>query len=140
MTTLQQALPQPIRFTGTSGKEFTFRCIGLDIWSEFCEWISSERKKEIQRLVIDDGSKASLFKDLVYSGVDTDDMLSQASTMRGMVWLVCRCCEDSISSEDLSRELKMISIGNLFRQIADMPKDDESGNVEAVGDESTGAS
>ena len=137
---LTDALPQPIRYTGGSGTEYTFRRIGLDVWSEFCDWIASDRKLEIQRLVIDDTAKASLYKDLIYSGIDTDDMLTQAATMKGMVWLVRRCCENQTSEGELSRELTMPDIASLFRSIADMPSESDSGNPEAVGAGSTGAS
>tara|TARA_R110000824_G_scaffold89623_10_gene219586 strand:+ start:1326 stop:1754 length:429 start_codon:yes stop_codon:yes gene_type:complete len=140
-TSLSKAVGSPVKFKGQSGREYKFRRIGLDTWSEFCDWISEERRRDIGSLVIDDTAKASLFKDLVYSGVDTDDMLSHASTMKGMVWLVCRCCSDDVTSDELSIDLSMSKVAGLFRKLADMPQDDDSsGNVEAVGSQSTGTS
>jgi len=140
-TSLSRAVGSPVKFKGGSGREYTFRRIGLDTWSEFCDWISEERRRDIGRLVIDDSAKASLFKDLVYSGVGTDDMLGHAATMKGMVWLVCRCCSDDVTSDELSTDLSMSKVAGLFRKLADMPENDDSeGNVEAVGDRLTGTS
>ena len=142
-TSLTSAIPSPVKFKGRSGHEYQFRRIGLDIWSAFCDWISEERRRDIARLGIDDAAKATLFKDLVYSGVDTDDMLNHAATMKGMVWLVCRCCSDDVTSDALSVDLDMSKVAGLFRQLADMPQQEGSedvGNAVPVGDQSTGAS
>ena len=141
MDTISNTIPSVVLFKGLSGREYTFRRIGLDVWSAFCGWISEERKQGISSLDLDDSAKATLFKDLVYSGIDTDDMLSHASTMRGMIWLVCRCCKDDVTSDELMLDVNMSKVGGLFRRLADMPTEDDSGgNVEAVGDRSIGLS
>tara|TARA_R110000787_G_scaffold268396_1_gene374884 strand:- start:3 stop:419 length:417 start_codon:yes stop_codon:yes gene_type:complete len=134
-TSLSNAINSPVLFKGQSGREYKFRRIGLDVWAAFCDWISEERRSDITSLKINDTAKASLFKDLVYSGVDTDDMLTHASTMRGMVWLVCRCCKDDVTSDELSIDLDMGKVANLFRQLANMAQaedGDSQGNVAAV--------
>ena len=129
-SSLEYAIPTPIRFVGQSGKEHAFSRIGLRVWSEFCEWIKSERRRDIQGLMIDDSAKASLYKEMIYEGVDTDDMLTTASTMRGMVWLVGRCCEDNVGGEELLDDIGMSSIAELFRSLADLPDSSAEGNGE----------
>ncbi len=125
---LDAAIGSSIRFEGQSGREYAFSRIGLRVWSEFCEWIKDERRREIQGLLLDDSAKATLYKEMVYEGVDTDDMLTIASTMRGMVWLVHRCCGDDVSREALSDDISMADIGSLFRRLAHLPDSSAEGN------------
>lgn len=120
-SSITSAIAVPVVFKGKSGREYSFSRIGLRIWSEFCEWIKQERRKDIQSLLLDDSAKASLYKEMIYEGVDTDDMLTIASTMRGMVWLVARCCSDTVSSEELTDDINMSEVAGLFRQLADLP-------------------
>ena len=125
---INKAIASPIEIKVGKGQRLRFRRIGLDVWSEFCEHVSHRRSKSVQALSIADKEKANLYRDLVGKGIDMDDMLSEASTMDGMTWILCRCCLDKeVDDSVLMQVIPFGEIASLFHRLADLSESDNEG-------------
>jgi hypothetical protein len=120
MSSLHKAIPSPVRVEVGKGQTLTFNRIGLDIWSEFCEYVLDRRTHRVSNLSLNDDAKAGLYKDLVGNGISMEEMLEEASTTDGMRWIICRCCESDVSNEELAQLISLSRIPALFQKLADM--------------------
>jgi len=124
---LALSLPAPVHYRVDETNSVKFRRIGLDLWSSFCEHIKDHRVSAIHSLELGDSAKRDLYKDLVGKGIDMDTMLTEASTMPGMCWIIARCCLDDVKESDLMRVIPLTDIPSLFKSLSDVEDSDESG-------------
>mgnify|MGYP003135297686 CR=1 FL=1 len=120
MSSLHKAIPSPVRVEVGKGQTLIFNRIGLDIWSEFCEYVLDRRTHRVSNLSLNDAAKAGLYKDLVGNGIGMEEMLEEASTTDGMRWIICRCCESDITDEELGQMIPLSQIPAVFQKLADM--------------------
>ena len=131
---LHKAIAPPIEVKIGNETRLRFRRIGLDVWAEFCDHVVTRRTASIHNLSVGDREKATLYQQLVGKGVDMDDMLTEASTMDGMTWLLCRCCIDKdMDDATLMQVIPLRDIAGIFGQIADMSESDVEGAGEGDG-------
>ena len=135
--TLAQAMPAPIKWGVGTGQSLHFCRIGLDIWSEFCEYVLDRRTDRINALPFGDDAKASLYKELVGKGFDMEEMLGEAATTEGMRWLVCRCSIDNVTDTEISTLVKLRDMPVKFSKLADIepPTKEEEVEIVAAGNE-----
>jgi hypothetical protein len=120
MSTLAKALPSPVRFDVGKGQSLSFCRIGLNIWSEFCDYILDRRTKRVNDLTLNDEAKAGLYKTLVGNGLGMEDMLTEAATTDGMRWIICRCSISDATDDDLAALIPLGKVPVLFQKLADM--------------------
>lgn len=131
MSSLHKAIPSPVRVEVGKGQTLIFNRIGLDIWSEFCEYVLDRRTHRVSNLSLNDDAKAGLYKDLVGNGISMEEMLEEASTTDGMRWIICRCCESDVSNEELAQLISLSRIPALFQKLADMESKASEGENES---------
>ena len=131
MSSLHKAIPSPVRVEVGKGQTLIFNRIGLDIWSEFCEYVLDRRTHRVSNLSLNDDAKAGLYKDLVGNGISMEEMLEEASTTAGMRWIICRCCESDVSNEELAQLISLSRIPALFQKLADMESKASEGENES---------
>ena len=120
MPSLTRAIPEPVKHKFSDGTVLTFRRIGNDMWSAFCEHLINKRTDQIEKMKLNDQAKSQLIKELVGTSIDMDEMLSQASTIEGMSWLLYSCCKDDVTEAELMEAMPLGKVPELFKRIADL--------------------
>jgi hypothetical protein len=135
-TSLEGSISVPVVHHSPDGKEYQFTPISLSSWTEFCEWIRSERRQSIIEMGTDISTeeRRTLIGEFIRNPIDMDEMLAEASTFGGMQWLMWHSVSkhhpevDRDVVMDLFRDVE--DMGEVFGRIAGMPSGEKEEDSE----------
>lgn len=131
---LEAVAASPLRVT-LGDKAYQIGKLTLEDWAAFCQWIKDGRREDIAGVDLPAREKRDLYRDLLSSPIEPDEMFRHAMTLPGLRWLIHRALSKhhAIAIEDVGDLVGGIDkLTDLFELIADVPDEDENGGADPL--------